>query len=140
DMPLTLVNAPWLADVRFMSDILRGLGVEASYVRGPRLEGGGRLPLVAANLPGATADYDIVRKMRASFVVLGPLLARTGHAKISLPGGCAICARPVAFHLKALEALGARIDLEEGYVVASAPTGGLRGGRIDFPVPSVGAT
>ena len=140
DMPLTLVNAPWLADVRFMSDILRGLGVEASYVRGPRLEEGGRLTLVAANLTGATADYDTVRKMRASFVILGPLLARTGHARISLPGGCAIGARPVDLHLRAMEALGARIVLEEGYVIATAPQGGLRGGRIDFPFPSVGAT
>src|SRR5438105_7248202 len=82
EKPLTLVNAPWLADVRFMSDILRSLGVEASYMRGPRFEEGGRLTLIAANLSGATADYDIVRKMRASFVILGPLLARTGHAKI----------------------------------------------------------
>src|SRR5215469_8784502 len=139
DQPLTLVNTPWLADVRFMSDILRSLGVEASYVRGPRFEEGGRLQLVAANLTGATADYDIVRKMRASFVIAGPLLARTGYAKVSLPGGCAIGARPVDFHLKAFEALGARIELEEGYVVASAPAG-LIGGRIDFPFPSVGAT
>jgi UDP-N-acetylglucosamine 1-carboxyvinyltransferase len=140
DMPLTLVNAPWLADVRFMSDILRGLGVETSYSRGPRIEEGGRLTLVAANLTGATADYDTVRKMRASFVILGPLLARTGHARISLPGGCAIGARPVDLHLKAMEALGARIVLEEGYVIATAPQGGLRGGHIDFPFPSVGAT
>jgi UDP-N-acetylglucosamine 1-carboxyvinyltransferase len=140
DMPLTLVNAPWLADVRFMSDILRGLGVETSYVRGPRIEEGGRLTLVAANLTGASADYDTVRKMRASFVILGPLLARTGHARISLPGGCAIGARPVDLHLKAMEALGARTVLEEGYVIATAPQGGLRGGRIDFPFPSVGAT
>jgi UDP-N-acetylglucosamine 1-carboxyvinyltransferase len=139
DKPLTLINVPWLADVRFMSDILRSLGVEVSYVRGPRFEEGGHLHLVAANLTGATADYDIVRKMRASFVIAGPLLARTGHAKISLPGGCAIGARPVDFHLKAFEALGARIDLEEGYVIASAPRG-LTGGRIDFPFPSVGAT
>jgi UDP-N-acetylglucosamine 1-carboxyvinyltransferase len=137
---LTLVNAPWLADVRFMSDILRSLGVTTSYMRGPRIEEGGRLTLVAANLTGAMADYDTVRKMRASFVILGPLLARSGHAKVSLPGGCAIGARPVDLHLKAMEALGARIELEEGYVIATAPTGGLRGGRIDFPFPSVGAT
>jgi UDP-N-acetylglucosamine 1-carboxyvinyltransferase len=140
EKPLTLLNAPWLADVRFMSDILRSLGVEVSYVRGPRFEEGGRLTLIAANLTGAMADYDIVRKMRASFVILGPLLARTGHAKISLPGGCAIGARPVDFHLKAMEALGARIVLEEGYVIATAPAGGLRGGRIAFSFPSVGAT
>jgi UDP-N-acetylglucosamine 1-carboxyvinyltransferase len=139
DKPLALSNVPWLVDVRFMSDILRSLGVEVSYVRGPRFEEGGHLHLVAADLTGAIADYDIVRKMRASFVIAGPLLARTGHAKISLPGGCAIGARPVDFHLRAFEALGARIDLEEGYVIASAP-GGLSGGRIDFPFPSVGAT
>jgi UDP-N-acetylglucosamine 1-carboxyvinyltransferase len=139
DKPLTLVNVPWLADVRFMCDILRSLGVEVSYVRGPRFEDGGHLHLAAAKLTGATADYDIVRKMRASFVIVGPLLARTGYAKVSLPGGCAIGARPVDFHLKALEALGARIDLEEGYVIASAPSG-LTGGRIEFPFPSVGAT
>ena len=140
DSPLVLLNVPWLADVRFMSDILRGLGVDAVHQNGTSLGECGRLELRANQLTGATADYDIVRKMRASFVVLGPLLARTGYAKISLPGGCAIGARPVDFHLKAMEALGARIDLEEGYVVASAPKGGLRGGRIDFPVPSVGAT
>ena len=137
--PLTLVNAPWLADVRFMCDILRSLGVAVSYSRGPRIDEGGHLLLTAANMNGAVADYDLVRKMRASFVVLGPLLARTGHAKISLPGGCAIGARPVDFHLKAMEALGARIDLEEGYVIATAPNG-LVGGRVDFPFPSVGAT
>jgi UDP-N-acetylglucosamine 1-carboxyvinyltransferase len=114
--------------------------VDAVHENGTSLGECGRLELRANQLTGATADYDIVRKMRASFVVLGPLLARTGHAKISLPGGCAIGARPVDFHLKAMEALGARIDLEEGYVVAFAPKGGLRGGRIDFPVPSVGAT
>jgi UDP-N-acetylglucosamine 1-carboxyvinyltransferase len=137
--PLTLLNVPYLADVNFMTDILRSLGVEASYMRGPRIEEGGTVTLTAANLNGAVADYDLVRKMRASFVVLGPLLARTGHARISLPGGCAIGARPVDFHLKAMEALGAHIELEEGYVVATAPTG-LKGARIEFPFPSVGAT
>ncbi|MDB5443850.1 MAG: UDP-N-acetylglucosamine 1-carboxyvinyltransferase, partial [Phenylobacterium sp.] len=81
----------------------------------------------------------LVRQMRASFNVLGPLLARTGQAKVSLPGGCTIGARPVDLHLQALEALGARIDLHEGYVYAQAPRG-LRGGRIDFPINSVGAT
>ena len=87
----------------------------------------------------AFAPYDLVRRMRASFNVLGPLLARTGHAKVSLPGGCTIGARPVDLHLKALEALGATIDLHEGYVFATAPRG-LRGGRIAFPFVSVGAT
>jgi UDP-N-acetylglucosamine 1-carboxyvinyltransferase len=139
DEPLMLSNVPWLADVRFMTDILRSLGVDARHERGRLFGESGQLELRAANLTGATADYDIVRKMRASFVILGPLLARTGHAKISLPGGCAIGARPVDFHLRAMEALGAHIVLEEGYVVATAP-GGLKGGRIEFPFPSVGAT
>ena len=77
--------------------------------------------------------------MRASFLVLGPLVARMGHAKVSLPGGCAIGARPVDLHLKAIEALGATVDLAEGYVVVTAP-GGLKGARIEFPIVSVGAT
>jgi UDP-N-acetylglucosamine 1-carboxyvinyltransferase len=88
---------------------------------------------------GAIAPYDLVRQMRASFNVLGPLIARTGHAKVSLPGGCTIGARPVDLHLKALEALGAQIDLHEGYVFAQAPRG-LRGAEITFPFVSVGAT
>jgi UDP-N-acetylglucosamine 1-carboxyvinyltransferase len=139
DGTLTLLNAPWLADVAFMGDILRHLGVETNYTRGPTFTEGGRYRLSAANLTGTTADYEIVRKMRASFVILGPLLARTGHAKISLPGGCAIGARPVDLHLKAMEALGAKIELAEGYVVATAPDG-LKGTEIEFRMPSVGAT
>src|SRR5271169_5300856 len=139
DKPLTLTNVPWLADIAFMAELLRGFGVQTSYVRGSRLGEGGRLELDGAKLSGTTAEYDIVRKMRASFLVLGPLVARIGHAKVSLPGGCAIGARPVDLHLKALEALGAKIDLEDGYVVASAP-GGLKGARIEFPFVSVGAT
>ncbi len=139
DQPLTLSNVPWLADIAFMAELLCGLGVEASYVRGPVMGEGGRLELRAANIANTTASYDIVRKMRASFLVLGPLVARLGHAKVSLPGGCAIGARPVDLHLKALEALGAQIDLTEGYVVATAPKG-LKGARIEFPFASVGAT
>jgi UDP-N-acetylglucosamine 1-carboxyvinyltransferase len=139
DKPLALTNMPWLADIAFMADILRSLGVEASYARGPRLSDGGRLELSAANIASTTADYDIVRKMRASFLVLGPLVARMGHAKVSLPGGCAIGARPVDLHLKAIEALGAAVELAEGYVVVTAPDG-LRGARIEFPIVSVGAT
>ena len=139
DKPLALTNMPWLADIAFMADILRSLGVEASYARGPRLGDGGRLELSAANIASTTADYDIVRKMRASFLVLGPLVARMGHAKVSLPGGCAIGARPVDLHLKAIEALGAMVELAEGYVVVTAPDG-LKGARIEFPIVSVGAT
>ncbi len=136
---LTLTNVPWLADVAFMAELLRGFGVETSYVRGPRISERGTMTLNAANLSGTTAEYDIVRKMRASFLVLGPLLAREGHARVSLPGGCAIGARPVDLHLRAFEALGARVDLEDGYVIASA-NGGLKGGTIEFPLVSVGAT
>jgi UDP-N-acetylglucosamine 1-carboxyvinyltransferase len=137
--PLVLTNVPWLADIAFMAELLRSLGVETSYTRGPRLGEGGRLALDAADLTSTTAEYDIVRKMRASFLVLGPLLAREGRAKVSLPGGCAIGARPVDLHLKALEALGARIDLADGYVIAHAPDG-LEGAEIEFPFASVGAT
>src|SRR2546423_5912870 len=139
DKKLTLMNSPWLADVGFMGELLRGFGVETSYMRGPGFGEGGSWELNAANISGTTADYDIVRKMRASFLVLGPLVARFGQAKVSLPGGCAIGARPVDLHLKAIEALGAEIVLEEGYVLASARNG-LRGARIEFPFVSVGAT
>ena len=88
--------------------------------------------------PTTRADYDIVRKMRASILVLGPMLARDGHAVVSLPGGCAIGARPVDLHLKALEAMGAELDLREGYVHATAPNGRLKGAVIEFPFVSVG--
>ena len=97
------------------------------------------MKLHAPKLSSTTAPYDLVRKMRASFNVLGPLLAREEQAKVSLPGGCAIGARPVDLHLKALEALGANIELDEGYVIATAK-GGLRGAEITFPFVSVGAT
>ena len=139
DAPLTLTNVPKLADVAFMADLLRLFGVQADWTAGAALGEGGCYRLSAANLSGTTADYDIVRKMRASFLVLGPLLARAGHAKVSLPGGCAIGARPVDLHLKAMEALGATVELSDGYVIASVQ-GGLRGAPIEFPVVSVGAT
>jgi len=139
DAPLTLTNVPKLADVSFMADILRQLGVSAAWTPGAGLGSGGRYRLTAAKLSGTTADYDIVRKMRASFLMLGPLVARTGRAKVSLPGGCAIGARPVDLHLKAMEALGATVDLQDGYVVATAPNG-LKGAQIEFPFVSVGAT
>jgi UDP-N-acetylglucosamine 1-carboxyvinyltransferase len=139
DAPLTLTNVPKLADVAFMGDLLRLFGVLVEWTPGRALGEGGRYRLCAANLSGTTADYDIVRKMRASFVVLGPLLARMGHAKVSLPGGCAIGARPVDLHLKAFELLGATVELSDGYVIASAPRG-LKGATIEFPFASVGAT
>ena len=139
DAPLTLTNVPKLADVSFMADILRQLDVVVDWTPGTGLGEGGRYQLTAANLSGTTADYDIVRKMRASFLILGPLVARAGRAKVSLPGGCAIGARPVDLHLKAMEALGATVELEDGYVVATAPNG-LKGAQIEFPFVSVGAT
>ena len=136
DQPLRLTNMPRLADTRFLGQLLRRLGVEVSEVEG---ETGPETVLHAAEVTSAFAPYDLVRQMRASFNVLGPLLARTGHAKVSLPGGCTIGARPVDLHLKALEALGAHIDLHEGYVYAQAPRG-LTGAQIRFPFISVGAT
>src|SRR5579862_6695488 len=136
DQPLRLTNMPRLADTRFLAQILRRLGVEVTEREG---ESGPETVLHAPEVTSAYAPYDLVRQMRASFNVLGPLLARTGHAKVSLPGGCAIGARPVDLHLMALEARGARIDLNEGYVYAQAPRG-LWGADIRFPSVSVGAT
>ena len=98
------------------------------------------MTLKAANLSSTVAPYDMVRKMRASILVLGPMLARAGEATVSLPGGCAIGNRPIDLHLKALQALGAEIELAAGYVKATAPGGGLTGGTISFPSVSVGAT
>ncbi|CAM5390651.1 UDP-N-acetylglucosamine 1-carboxyvinyltransferase [Frigidibacter albus] len=135
DEPLTLTNAPRLSDIRTMTALLQSLGAEVAS-----LQGGQVLALSSHDLSNLHADYDIVRKMRASILVLGPMLARHGQAVVSLPGGCAIGARPVDLHLKALEAMGAELELREGYIHASAPSGGLRGAVIDFPFVSVGAT
>ena len=132
DQPLVLANVPQLADIAFMAELLRSFGVEAEREDGT-------LTLSGARIRDTTAAYDLVRKMRASFLVLGPLLARCGEARVSLPGGCAIGARPVDLHIRALLALGAAIELREGYVVASI-RGRLRGARIEFPQISVGAT
>lgn len=134
DDPLTLTNAPRLSDIRTMTLLLQSLGAEVSALQGGRV-----LALSSHNLTSHRADYDIVRKMRASILVLGPMLARHGHAVVSLPGGCAIGARPVDLHLMGLEALGAKLDLQDGYVHASAE-GGLAGGTVEFPIVSVGAT
>jgi len=136
DQPLRLTNMPRLADTRFLGRLLRRLGAEVTDIDGPE---GPETLLHTPEIVSAFAPYELVRQMRASFNVLGPLLARTGHAKVSLPGGCAIGARPVDLHLKALEALGAHIDLNEGYVYAQAPRG-LKGAVIEFPFSSVGAT
>ncbi|EAU43949.1 UDP-N-acetylglucosamine 1-carboxyvinyltransferase [Salipiger bermudensis] len=135
DEPLTLTNAPRLSDIRTMTTLLQSLGAEVQA-----LNEGQVLALSSHALTSTRAEYDIVRKMRASILVLGPLLAKHGHAEVSLPGGCAIGARPVDLHLRALEALGAELDLREGYVHAKAPAGGLKGGVVDFPLVSVGAT
>ncbi|MFC3070431.1 UDP-N-acetylglucosamine 1-carboxyvinyltransferase [Phenylobacterium soli] len=134
--PLRLTNMPRLADTRFLGKLLQRLGTEVVESVG---EDGPETLLRTKEIVSAIAPYDLVRQMRASFNVLGPLVARTGQAKVSLPGGCTIGARPVDLHLQALEALGARIDLHEGYVYAQAPRG-LKGGRIEFPIVSVGAT
>ncbi|AZB54593.1 UDP-N-acetylglucosamine 1-carboxyvinyltransferase [Cereibacter sphaeroides] len=135
DEPLTLTNAPRLSDIRTMTQLLQSLGAEVAS-----LQGGQVLALSSHALTDHRADYDIVRKMRASILVLGPMLARDGHAVVSLPGGCAIGARPVDLHLKALEAMGAELDLRDGYIHAKAPAGGLKGARVVFPLVSVGAT
>ena len=126
DQPVTLSRYPQLGDTRSMADLLRRLGVEATTPG----KCAGTMGLVTPSVTSTTADYDLVRRMRASVLVLGPLLARSGHAEISLPGGCAIGTRPIDLHLKALTELGASIELEGGYVRARAAQRGLRGGRV----------
>ena len=121
DEPLTLRNLPRLADVDGFGHLLNELGVSTTVERGRGEEPGRVITLSAAEIASTVAPYDMVRKMRASIVVLGPLLARAGEATVSLPGGCAIGNRPIDFHLKALEALGAQIELAAGYVKATAP-------------------
>jgi UDP-N-acetylglucosamine 1-carboxyvinyltransferase len=140
DEPLTLRNLPRLADVDSFGHLLNQLGASTA-IEGTRPDEFGRVMTVrAGKLTSTEAPYDIVRKMRASILVLGPLLARAGEATVSLPGGCAIGNRPVDLHLKALEAIGAEIEFGAGYVKAHAPGGRLAGGRFTFPVVSVGAT
>lgn len=140
DEPLTLRNLPRLADVDGFGHLLNQLGV-STMVEGARPEDFGRvMTMRAARITSTVAPYDIVRKMRASILVLGPLLARAGEATVSLPGGCAIGNRPIDLHLKVLEALGAEIELAAGYVKATAPGGRIAGGNYVFPVVSVGAT
>ncbi len=150
DQPVTLGNVPYLADVTTIAKLLMQHGMHLSLLDtgGTNLFGekeahgfySRRLLLHTPEITSITAPYDLVRTMRASVLVLGPLLAREGRAKVSLPGGCAIGSRPVDLHLKAMEALGATITLEEGYVIATAPRGGLKGGEIHFEKISVGAT
>ncbi|QKG70782.1 UDP-N-acetylglucosamine 1-carboxyvinyltransferase [Erythrobacter mangrovi] len=138
--PVTLRNLPRLADIDGFQHLMTQFGV-AHTIQGQRPEDFGRVvTLEATRLTSTVAPYDLVRKMRASILVLGPMLARMGEATVSLPGGCAIGNRPIDLHLKALEAFGAHIELAQGYVKAIAPDGGLPGGEFDFPVVSVGAT
>jgi len=126
---LTLHNLPYLADIKTLTDLLTELGCT--------IETGQTVTISAHQITSTTAPYDMVRKMRASILVLGPLLARAGEAVVSLPGGCAIGNRPIDLHLKAFEDIGATIDLKDGYVRAS---GKLTGGTVHFPIVSVGAT
>ena len=139
--PLRLANVPELVDIATMASLLSQLGATISVVEPaagavPAIRG---MLLQASDIADTTAPYDLVRKMRASVLVLGPLVARCGEAKVSLPGGCAIGTRPVDLHLKGLAQLGAEIELQDGYVIARAPKG-LVGGRVVFPNVSVGAT
>jgi UDP-N-acetylglucosamine 1-carboxyvinyltransferase len=131
DDRLTLTNVAQLADLATMAELLRQHGIEVTP-NGRSLSAGGRIT-------NTEAPYEIVSKMRASILVLGPLLARCGEARVSLPGGCQIGTRPVDLHLKGFEAMGATIRLDAGYIDATAPQG-LRGAQIVFPFVSVGAT
>ena len=140
DRKLTLHNVPRLADISTMIQLLKQHGVEVGAAPGENgHDRGTTLTLQAGKIASTTAPYDIVRKMRASVLVLGPLLAREGQARVSLPGGCAIGARPVDLHIAGLKAMGAEIDIDGGYIVAKAPKG-LKGARFTFPKVSVGAT
>ncbi|SFS15143.1 UDP-N-acetylglucosamine 1-carboxyvinyltransferase [Yoonia litorea] len=132
--PLTLTNAPRLSDIKTMTALLQSLGVEVTALQD------GKVQVLSSHAMTSTrADYDIVRKMRASNLVLGPLLARHHHAEVSLPGGCAIGARPMDIHVTALEAMGAEIELKDGYLHAKAQ-GGLKGAKVPLRFASVGAT
>ena len=146
DQNLILRNLPRVADIATMGKLLVELGLEVSNEKrgfkgndSARPLASSSLVLNAKNLENVTASYDLVRKMRASVLVLGPLLARLGYARVSMPGGCAIGPRPIDLHVAGLERLGARISLKDGYIEASAPKG-LQGAVIELPLVSVGAT
>ncbi|MDX2224240.1 MAG: UDP-N-acetylglucosamine 1-carboxyvinyltransferase [Rhodospirillaceae bacterium] len=146
DEPLTLSNMPELADIATMGNLLRQLGLRIDQSAlglgevNPEAGATGRtMTLRADKIASVTAPYDLVRRMRASVLVLGPLVARHGEAKVSLPGGCAIGTRPVDLHLRALEQLGAKIELKQGYVHATVPKR-LKGAQIIFPKVTVGGT
>jgi UDP-N-acetylglucosamine 1-carboxyvinyltransferase len=133
--PLTLTNAPRLSDIKTMTELLRSLGSEVASMQNGKV-----LALASQGPINHVAEYDIVRKMRASNLVLGPLLAREGHAVVSLPGGCAIGARPMDLHIHGLQALGAEIELKDGYLHAKATRGRLHGAEMTLRMASVGAT
>src|SRR5438067_3717815 len=139
--PLVLANLPDLADVRTMANLLvqHGVAIALADSGNAPHSSGQVLELNAQHISSTTATYDHVRKMRASVLVLGPLVARCGRCRVSLPGGCSIGTRPVDLHLKGLQRLGAEVELSEGYIEARAPKG-LRGAEIVFPSVSVGAT
>lgn len=132
--PSRLEEVPNLEDVHTISQVLEAMGIGANFDENEHA-----LAIDATGLNCWEAPYELVRKMRASFLVMGPLLARLGHARISLPGGCAIGTRPIDLHLKGFEALGAKIEIGHGFIDASAPNG-LKGARIYLDFPSVGAT
>ncbi|MCP4821088.1 MAG: UDP-N-acetylglucosamine 1-carboxyvinyltransferase [Shimia sp.] len=132
--PLTLTNAPRLSDIKTMTTLLQSLGAEVTSMQNGKVQA-----MSSHNIDNHVADYEIVRKMRASNLVLGPMLARLGHAVVSLPGGCAIGARPMDLHIYGLEKLGAEIELKDGYLHAKA-LGGLKGAEMELAFASVGAT
>lgn len=134
DSPSKLEEVPALDDVHTLTAVLEQLGVKAEFNADKNT-----LMVDGSQISSCEAPYDLVRKMRASFLIIGPLLARYGKAKISLPGGCAIGTRPIDLHLKGFEALGAKIDIGHGFIEATAPEG-LKGARIYLDFPSVGAT
>ena len=142
DEKLTLTNLPHVSDISTMASLLINLGIDISLDGFDKELGNqGRVMILdGKNISNPVADYDLVRKMRASIFILGPLLARCGKARVSLPGGCAIGTRPVDLHLKALEALGASFELRDGYVEGVVKGGRLVGGEIHFEKVSVGAT
>ena len=134
DAPSRLEEVPSLDDVHTITEVLQALGVHAAFDNAANA-----LTVDSCEIKRTEAPYELVRKMRASFLIMGPLLARLGHAKISLPGGCAIGTRPIDLHLKGFEALGAKIEIGHGYIEARADAG-LKGARIYLDFPSVGAT
>jgi UDP-N-acetylglucosamine 1-carboxyvinyltransferase len=135
DGPSTITNVPKLNDIYTFSNVIRGTGTVVAFD-----EDQGQMSIDPSHLSLAEAPYELVRKMRASFYMLGALLGRVGHARVSLPGGCAWGPRPVNLHLEGLQALGAEIEMDEGYVIAKAPKGRLTGGHFLMEPSSVGAT